>query len=149
KFHNKVVEKFQAGGTPAANLFAEARKVVVQHYQWIVLHDFVSRLADEAVFADILAKGRRTYPPKQQTPGKHPVMPVEFSVAAYRLGHSLIRPAYQWNLVFSSTGRLGFVPELNLFFEFSRGAASSDLGGSDTVPTDWVVDWRRMFDFGE
>ncbi len=32
-----------------------------------------------------------------------PTMPVEFSVAAFRLGHSMIRPAYNWNQIFSGT----------------------------------------------
>ena len=55
-------------------------------------------------------------------------MPVEFSVAAYRLGHSMIRNAYQWNRVFSSDGPARDVaPGLNLFFVFSR--VSGDLGG--------------------
>lgn len=147
KFHNKVVEKLQAAGTPAKNLFAEARKTVIQHYQSIVLHDFVARLVDPDVFSDVTGKGRKAFFPKQQTPGKHLCMPVEFSVAAYRLGHSLIRTGYQWNLVFSSTGRFGRVPNLGLFFVFSR--VSGDIQGFDTVPTDWVVDWRRMFNFGE
>ena len=57
-------------------------------------------------------------------------MPVEFSVAAYRTGHSMIRNAYQWNRVFSSTGPFGRPPGLNLFFVFSR--VSGDLG--------WVAD---------
>ena len=61
------------------------------------------------------------------------------SVAAYRLGHSMIRNAYQWNRVFSSDGLAGLVPLLSLFFRFPE--VSGDLGGEATLPSDWIVDW--------
>ena len=55
-------------------------------------------------------------------------MPIEFSVAAFRLGHSMIRRAYNWNRIFDD----GF-GTLDLLFVFSglqrrprRGAASSE-----------------------
>ena len=64
KFHNKVVDRLKAAGIAAGKLFEEARKTVVQHYQSIVLHDFVRRLADPAVFDDVLANGRKFYFPK-------------------------------------------------------------------------------------
>ena len=67
-------------------------------------------------------------------------MPVEFSVAAFRLGHSMVRPAYNWNRRFSAA--LGF---LEYMFEFS--AAGGDLGGADRLVSNWLADWRRMYDF--
>jgi hypothetical protein len=74
-------------------------------------------------------------------------MPVEFSAATYGLGHSLIRNTYQWNRVFNSQGPAGFPPGLNLLYRLSAG--SGDLGGEATLPTDWVADWRRLYDFSE
>ncbi|HMP04580.1 MAG TPA: heme peroxidase family protein, partial [Gemmatales bacterium] len=147
KFHNAVVARLTASAAKPDNLFAEARKTVVQHYQSIVLHDFVPRLVDLEVWRDVLTNGRKFFFPKGAPSGSRLGMPVEFSVAAYRMGHSLVRNAYQWNSVFSSDGRAGFVPRLNLFFEFSQ--VSGDLGGFPTLPSDWIVDWRRMFDFSE
>lgn len=147
KFHNKVVDGLQARRTRADTLFQEARKTVIQHYQSIVLHDFVPRLVDPAVFQDVLTNGRKYYFPKGAPQGTYLCMPIEFSVAAYRSGHSMIRNAYQWNRVFSSDGVAALVPQLNLFFEFSK--VSGDLGGEPTLPSDWIADWRRMYDFGE
>jgi hypothetical protein len=146
-FHNKVVDRLAAGTTAPKDLFGDARKTVIQHYQSIVLHDFLPRLVNPAVLQDVLQNGRRWYFPDGAPSGTYLCMPVEFSVAAYRLGHSMIRGAYQWNRVFSSTGLAGFVPQLTLFFEFS--ALSGDLGGSPTLPSDWIVDWRRLYDFSE
>jgi hypothetical protein len=147
KFHNKVVDGLAASGADPATLFQAARKIVVQHYQSIVLHDFVPRLVDPAVLTDIREHGRRFYFPNGAPTGARLCMPVEFSVAAYRLGHSLIRSSYQWNKVFNSTGVAGFTPDLTLFFEFSK--VSGNLGGEPTLPSDWIVDWRRMYDFAE
>jgi hypothetical protein len=151
KFHNKVVDHLQTPGTAEAKL-AEARKTVVQHYQSIVLHDFVKQLADPAVFNDVLTNGRKFYFPQGAPAGKYLCMPIEFSVAAYRLGHSMIRNRYQWNRVFSSGGVAGFTPPLSLFFEFSRVSGNlGELPGepNPTLPSDWIADWRRMFDFGK
>jgi hypothetical protein len=147
KFHNKVVDQLAASGTAAGSLFAAARHIVVQHYQSIVLHDFVPRLVDPAVLEDVLENGRTVFFPEGAPTGTYLCMPVEFSVAAYRLGHSMIRGAYQWNKVFSSAGIAGFIPQLPLFFEFSK--LSGDIGGEPTVPSDWIADWRRMYDFNE
>jgi hypothetical protein len=82
-------------------------------------------------------------------------MPVEFSVAAYRLGHSMIRNRYQWNRVFNSTGPAGPLvggpPALSLFFLFSEVSGIPPFGPGDnpTLPSDWIADWRRMYDFSE
>jgi len=154
KFHNKVVDHLKAAGIGAGKLFEEARKTVVQHYQSIVIHDFVRRLADPAVFDDVLAKGRKAYSTKGASKATL-CMPVEFSVAAYRLGHSLIRNRYQWNRVFSTggvaAGAVALPPALSLFFLFSEVSGIPPFGPGDnaTLPSDWIVDWRRMYDFSE
>jgi hypothetical protein len=148
KFHNKVADRLEATTKlKKGKLFEEARKTVIQHYQSVVLHDFVARLVDPTVLDDILRNGRKVFFPKGAPKGKKLCMPIEFSVAAYRMGHSMIRNAYQWNRVFSSDGLAGFVPGLNLFFEFSK--VSGDFLGDSAVPSDWIADWRRMFDFSE
>jgi len=145
KFHNKVVDALSIA--PAGSRFEMARKVVVQHYQSIVLHDFVRRIADPSVFTDVISHGRRFFRPEPIPDGEHPAMPVEFSVAAYRLGHSMIRNTYRWNRVFNSGGPSGLNPPLSLLFEFSR--VSGNLGGEDTLPSDWIADWNRLYDFSE
>jgi hypothetical protein len=147
KFHNRVVEQIEAAGGGSTGLFQQARKIVIQHYQSIVLRDFVPRIADPSIFEEVLGHGRKFYFPKGAPEGEFLCMPIEFSVAAYRLGHSMIRNAYQWNRVFSSDGLAGLVPPLSLFFRFSE--VSGDLGGEATLPSDWIVDWRRMYDFSE
>jgi hypothetical protein len=71
-----------------------------------------------------------------------PTMPVEFSVAAFRLGHSMIRAGYNWNARFDEGAGT-----LDLLFEFT--ATSGQLGGSPRLPSNWIADWRRLYDFAE
>jgi len=106
RFHNSVVDFLTArdGNAPA---FADVQRIVRWHYQWAVLHDFLPTIIGEKTFTDILphiAKGTNALedPPELKfyhvNPGTEAYMPVEFSVAAYRFGHSMIRPIYRINL---------------------------------------------------
>ena len=82
KFHNAVCDMLSSSANPPPDIFREARQIVTWHYQWMVLHDWVERLTEKGIVAKILHDGRKFYRFK-----KVPYMPVEFSAAAYRLGH--------------------------------------------------------------
>ncbi|CAM5245367.1 hypothetical protein SALBM311S_10150 [Streptomyces alboniger] len=99
RFHNRVVADLVGKGVSSAVLFETARETVVKHYQWMLRHDFLPRIVDPGVVDEVFTKGRRFFEPAL---GEHerPTMPVEFSVAAYRLGHSMVRGAYNWNRIF-------------------------------------------------
>jgi len=76
---------------------------VTLHYQWMIRHDYLPRICDDAVVDDVFTNGRKLVE-ADAGPTDIPTMPVEFSVAAFRLGHSMIRPAYNWNRIFSGRG---------------------------------------------
>jgi Animal haem peroxidase len=150
KFHNKVVDMLAARNPAPPDLFFEARRIVTWHYQWMVLHDFVERLTEPGIVARILHDGRKFYRFK-----KIPYMPVEFSVAAYRLGHSMVREVYGHNRVFTPAG--GIPATLGLLFAFS-GLSGGILGNLAPNPlqgptpisalaSNWIIDWRRYYDF--
>jgi hypothetical protein len=103
KFHNKVVDLLDAEAkVPAGQRFDEARRLVRWHYQHIVLFDFLDRLIDMNELQDVLTKGRKFYRFEEQSEYHEPYMPVEFSVAAYRLGHSMVREDYSHNRAFNT-----------------------------------------------
>ena len=92
RFHNRKVDD-----NPGCD-FAEIQKLVRFHYQWIVLHDFLPRIIHSSVLASLKTKGKFDRKKLEFFHWKNePFMPVEFSVAAYRLGHSMIRPGYRLN----------------------------------------------------
>jgi len=103
KFHNKVVDDLGIAS------LSQAQKVTRQHYQSVVLHDFVAKIAEQETFNDVLANGRKFFLSEGLPDSGRACMPVEFSVAAYRQ-HSMIRNSYEWNKVFSTTGGTEFPP---------------------------------------
>ena len=141
RFHNRVVDKLAADGVPQADLFAKARETVVKHYQWMIRSDFLPRVVKPQLVNDVFTNGRKVFE-TAPVPGDPPTMPVEFSVAAYRLGHSMVRSAYNWNHVFDDGGG-----SLDLLFTFS--GTSGDLGGDPKLPSNWIADFRRLYDFTE
>jgi len=143
KFHNKVVDHLEGQGVTGEALFEEVRRTVRWHYQWIVLHDFVNRLVDEVVLKNVLQHGRKHF-----LFADEPFIPVEFSVGAYRLGHSMVRQVYNHNRVFRPGGVTPAT--FNLLFVFTGLSGNIKGVGSElpTLPSDWIIDWRRFFDFG-
>ena len=68
-------------------------------------------------------------------------MPVEFSVAAYRLGHSMVRPGYRLNDAI-----------LEAIFPVHRSTGTQfpeGLTGFRALITDWAIDWARFIDVEE
>ena len=138
RFHNRVLDKLPAS-VPESVRFVRARRQVVKHYQWMVRHDYLPRIAAKKVVDDVFTNGRKVFEvgaPATQMP----TMPIEFSVAAFRFGHSMIRPTYDWNRRFAVNGG-----SLDLLFFFS--ATGGDLGGGAKLPSNWIADFRRLYDF--
>jgi hypothetical protein len=144
KFHNKIVTGIRDGSIEQVSpirktAFEEARDLVIWHYQWIVLHDFLRRILDNEQLDQVLREGRRFYKFEQE-----PFIPIEFSVAAYRLGHSMIRAVYDYNRVFTPRG--GIPATLELLFNFTAKSGPQGEFTSVPVPSDWIIDWRRFFE---
>ena len=140
RFHNRVVDTLPSS-VPVGNRFARARRVVTKHYQWMLRTDYLPRICARGVVNDVFTNGRKAHE-VGAIPTDVPTMPIEFSVAAFRLGHSMIRSGYNWNLIFDD----GF-GTLDLLFTFSAG--SGNLGGGPRLPSSWIADFRRLYDFGE
>lgn len=142
KLHNWFYERFRAGNwrLQPRELHALAREQMILHYHEVVLHDFLPRLLDPAVWEYIVrddAPG--LWEPRLKESGRAPgaaAMPVEFAGAALRFGHAMILPRYNINAtmelklqdLFTMTGEGGF----------DRAPA---------LPAANVVDWRFFFDF--
>src|SRR5215216_6073453 len=141
RFHNRVVDAALPPGTPANQRFVRAREIVVKHYQWVIRHDYLPRILEPSVVDDVFTNGRKVFE-KNAAATDVPTMPIEFSVAAFRLGHSMIRRDYAWNKEFpDDQGTLDFL------FIFS--GLSGFVGGGSRLPSNWIADWRRLYDLTE
>jgi len=139
RFHNRVVDTL--GAVPLAQRFDKAREIVTKHYQWMLRTDYLPRICAPGVVNNVFTNGRKAFE-VGVPPTDVPTMPIEFSVAAFRLGHSMIRRAYNWNKIFDD----GF-GSLDLLFVFS--ATGGDLGSGPRLPSTWIADFRRLYDFKE
>lgn len=124
--HNAIVDQGKS--------FHDAAKLLRQHYQWIVIHDFLPRIVDHSLVKDVLSGAIRTYDP----PDNAFFLPLEFTVAAYRFGHSMIRSAYNYNAIFEK----GIKAEL---YQLLRAGA---LGRYYAILESWIIQWDRFVDGG-
>ena len=138
RFHNRVVDTLPAS-VPPSQRFQEARELVTRHYQWMIRTDYLPRICAAGVLNSVFNQGRKVFE-VGVPPTAVPTMPIEFSVAAFRLGHSMIRRAYNWNSRFDfGAGTLDWL------FIFSAGGG--DLFGEQRLASNWIADWRRLYNF--
>jgi hypothetical protein len=146
KFHNAVVDRLESEGVSARDRFERAQQLVRWHYQWIVVHEFLPHIVGQDVVDAVLAA-----PHEHSKKDKHrngargerkffkwrnePFIPVEFAVAAYRFGHSQVRPFYRLNA--------GFAAPLFDVNELGK-PDPNDLSGGHRAARRFV-EWRRFF----
>jgi len=140
KFHDRLCDRVKRDlGLEGAELFAETRRLVTWHYQWVVVHDFLVKVAGDAVVEDILrdegTAGGAPVHLKFFAWENQPFMPVEFSGAAYRFGHSMVRPRYDLNDV---------VNDVPIFAHGEQPGPFDHLGGFRRLPQAWTIDWGRF-----
>ena len=150
RFHNRVV------ATHPEMRFADIQRLVRFHYQWIIVHDFLPKIIAHRVLTKILphltntAYNVVTHPPvlKYFHARNNAFMPLEFAAAAYRMGHSMVRPGYRLN-----DDGLTLQP----IFPFAESGGVEDNGdlkpqilpgltGFGQFPSTWAIDWPRLID---
>lgn len=146
--HNRLVDRLVDEGVGASALFEAARRELTWTYQRIVLDDYLPRISGTSVVDDVFQRQGTNYQAGAGTPSavplprverlfyrwRHsPFMPVEFSGAIFRIGHSQIRPEYKLN------EPLGPRPL------FDNNVLNSLLGFRRRPPG-WTVDWPLFFE---
>jgi hypothetical protein len=151
QFHNRLVDEGDL-------TFAEAQRLVRWHYQYVVVNDYLPRIVGKALMDDILPTGAsaagvapkpklRFYKFRDEL-----FIPIEFAAAAYRYGHSMVRPIYRLNThldggdnpdkATSEERKRGLAGR---FFIFA-GVARRGLNGFNKFPAEWAIDWSLFFD---
>jgi hypothetical protein len=129
KFHNEAVKQLSvtpttiegADGIGSGTIFERAQRLVRWHYQWIVRHDFLPRILHNSFW----------FNRDRSDPLDSDSMPMEFSLAAYRFGHSMVRPAYGLNCQKKRVE----ISEL-----MALGHERAPVGD------DFLIEWGRFFD---
>jgi hypothetical protein len=135
KLHNYFMDELANGhiqnvGPKGGTLFDQTRRLVTWHYQYFVIHDFLATLIPQDILANVKkgcipwGRGRR---------GRFSI-PIEFSVAGFRFGHSMVRDSYPIN-------------DTHRDIKLSQLLKQTGIGGGAVprLPADWVIKWNNFF----
>ncbi|MDP3589085.1 MAG: heme peroxidase family protein [Methylobacter sp.] len=153
QFHNRLADDHQHLD------FSEIQRKVRWHYQYVVLHDFLYKIARQDIIESVLPhlqSGKSIFEDAPRLlfykPRQDAFMPIEFAAAAYRFGHSMVRPIYRLNTRLSG----GNQPDNTHPNERERGIDGRQfifaglkergLNGFDEFPQEWGIDWNLFFD---
>jgi len=92
KLHNRAVASLRSE-VSQPDLFDQASRLVRWQFQWLVRFDYLPKVCNPAVYRDVIANGNRLV----EWPTDQFSIPIEFSDAAARFGHGMVRPKYDLN----------------------------------------------------
>jgi hypothetical protein len=149
RFHNRMVDR-----NPDAS-FSEVQRLVRWHYQYAILHDFLPTIVGRAMVETVLPHLKSGKPIIEDKPQllfykwkTQPFMPLEFSAAAYRFGHSMVRPIYRLNTTLGKNPAPANDPFNGRQVIFDPAGDDKSLTGFREFPANWAIDWRLFFDMG-
>ncbi len=151
-FHNAVVDMLQANPQIASHSilagltpFEQARQIVRWTYQWLVVEDYLKTFAKPQVVDDMLNAPTSFFPQASER-----FMPLEYSVAGFRFGHTMVRAAYDYNMNFTMHNPQIANASLVQLFRFTHagnftpGKQNPADPRTDRLPGIWVIDWERF-----
>ncbi|WP_147114704.1 heme peroxidase family protein [Tateyamaria sp. syn59] len=146
RLHNKIVDAAPAS-LPLHDreaIHAWAKTTTQWIYQWLVMNAYLPSISDPDMLETVRAAGAPVYSAFfERHPPAHPdamPLPLEFSVAAFRFGHTMVRAEYDWSRNFGRgdaplTQRATF----QQLFEFTS-AGMSQL----RLPEHWPIEQERF-----
>ena len=137
RFHNRTADRVSAQNPAwsSVQVFEEARRQVVAQYQTLILVDFLPEIAGRRAVDRVVARRDGRWVTSLRRYDACMQMPVEFSVAAYRYGHSQVRSLYRVN---ATVDRLPV-------FSANFATPGSDLAGFSPSPSNLGFDWSYFF----
>ena len=129
KLHNLAVAELPASLDPQER-FNRAKTRVCWQYQWLVREDFLYQLVTHEVYDRVITRSQR----RIDWVKKGFAIPVEFSQAAFRFGHSMAREKYSLN-------------------RDNRGVLLREIFdprvGEQPLHLKMAIDWARFMDLSE
>ncbi|MFT5285859.1 MAG: hypothetical protein ACI8TQ_002027 [Planctomycetota bacterium] len=145
--HNRIADalRHEDESVSEIDLFSQARRELEWTYQWLALNEYLPRIVNEKrgswVRGALAAKaGGHRVGVKYFKPWTAPFLPNEFVFAAFRYGHSTVRPSYRLNTMlekpFPMTPKRGW----------ESAPFDSHLSTAGDLPNAWTIDWDYFFD---
>jgi hypothetical protein len=144
RFHNRTAEVMKKRGGKLPD-FGVVQNAVRWHYQWVVLDDFLRTIVGDDPIHAVLPHLKNKTSMRVDKPNltffhweNFPFMPIEFSAAVYRFGHSMVRPQYRLNTTLRDLHEI-----------FSAKDPENSLVGFREFPSNFAVDWSLFFHMGD
>lgn len=133
-----------------------ARRLTRHHYQWLVINDYLKTVTLPGIVDKIMVGGPKHYEPLASG---ELFAPLEYAIAAFRFGHSMVRGGYDHNRNFGrAVPPAGSVAPFASFadlFRFTGNGHQIDAAditksvrdpfrGLPTLPFNWIIEWDRM-----
>lgn len=143
---NELMKYYQAinpDGLEREARYSKCRRILRWAYQYIVVNDYLKQVCDASIVNETIENG-----PYYFLTDRGVYMPLEFSVAAFRFGHSMIRPFYKINDTIGTKEIMDLLGETFHANFFNNGAldASNKLDFSNFIgvnaQTARKIDWR-------
>jgi hypothetical protein len=139
KFHNYLLDLVErdsetpiVAGVPGKDAVEKTQNLVRWHYQQIVLNDFLPHIVSSRVLNDIAEHGLKLFK-TSDTPDDDLALPIEFTMAAFRFGHSMVQGSY-------------FIDDIQNV-NISDILRLTGLAGGITfsLPGNYAIDWEMFF----
>jgi hypothetical protein len=129
RFHNALIAQ--------GDDFATARRRATWMYQWLVVNDYLPTITRDGIVDELLYAADTFF-------ANGAFMPLEFSVAGFRFGHSMVRPAYDFNMNLGRASQDSPNAPFAALFKFT--GLKGDLDGYPQLPSRWIIEWARFTD---
>lgn len=150
RFHNAIAASLEGDIADADARFVEAKRITTMIYQWLVVNVYLPKVCQPSVVDGVKAAGAPLYKDfRTRVASSAAELPLslEFSVAAFRFGHSMVRAEYDHNSNFGRPGTLKSRASFLDMFSFTGGdqLGNESIGQThDRLPSNWVIDWERF-----
>jgi Animal haem peroxidase len=129
--HNALVDQLRGAEPVRTEHFDAARKLLRQLYHHVLIHDYLKTIADEQVVEEVLHRNDPICDPD----APDFCLPLEFTVAAFRFGHAMVRNVYYYNDRLPLISFNSLIPRVQMLARAIH---------TPTLPASRVIEWKRF-----